>query len=133
MEAESFPVVATSSSGCAAVLGYADGRQIPRSERMFIIAKIVHSVQVPVTADVEAGCDDLEQTALDVIAAGAVGLNFEDMIGNNLVPLENQLQRLRKLRAVADESGLPLVLSGRPGRIACSCPGYAMRRPSFVW
>ena len=48
-----------------------------------------------------------------MIAAGAVGLNFEDMIGNNLVPLENQLQRLRKLRAVADESGLPLVINAR--------------------
>jgi 2-methylisocitrate lyase-like PEP mutase family enzyme len=113
MESEGFPAVATSSSGCAAVLGYADGQQIPRGEMIFLIAKIVNAVKTPVTADVEAGYDDAEQTALDVIAAGAVGLNLEDMAGDTLLPLENQLQRLRTLRTVADESGVPLVINAR--------------------
>ena len=39
VEAEGFPVVATSSSGCAAVLGYADGQQIPRGQMVFLIAR----------------------------------------------------------------------------------------------
>src|SRR5881275_1245089 len=113
VEAEGFPVVATTSSGCAAVLGYADGQKIPRGEMIFLIAKIVRAVNVPVTADVEAGYDDAEQTALDVIAAGAVGLNFEDMVDHKLVPLETQLQRIRMLRAVSDENGMPLVINAR--------------------
>jgi 2-methylisocitrate lyase-like PEP mutase family enzyme len=113
VESEGFPAVATSSSGCAAVLGYADGQQIPRAEMMFLIAKIVRAVDVPVTADVEAGYDDPEQTALDVIAAGAAGLNFEDMIDDVLIPLDDQLRRLRALRAVADASGVPLVINAR--------------------
>ncbi|MES1260385.1 MAG: isocitrate lyase/phosphoenolpyruvate mutase family protein, partial [Acidobacteriota bacterium] len=113
MESEGFPVIATSSSGCAAVLGYADGQQIPRSEMIFLIAKIVNAVKIPVTADVEAGYDDVEQTALDVLAAGAAGLNLEDMVGDSLLPLDHQLKRLRALRTVAGESGVPLVINAR--------------------
>jgi 2-methylisocitrate lyase-like PEP mutase family enzyme len=113
IEQEGFTVIATSSSGCAAVLGYADGQQIPRREMIFLIAKIVQSVKVPVTADVEAGYDNAEQTALDIIATGAVGLNFEDMIGDTLLPLETQVQRIRTLRTVADENGVPLVVNAR--------------------
>jgi 2-methylisocitrate lyase-like PEP mutase family enzyme len=70
-EAEGYPAVATTSAGCAAVLGYQDGQQIPRGEVVFLLAKIVNAVRVPVTADMEAGYDDVEQTALDLIAAGA--------------------------------------------------------------
>jgi 2-methylisocitrate lyase-like PEP mutase family enzyme len=113
VEAEGFPVVATSSSGCAAVLGYADGQKIPRAEMIFLIAKIVQAVKAPVTADVEAGYDDAEQTALDVIAAGAVGLNFEDMVGGQMVGLETQIQRIRMLRRVSEENGVPLVINAR--------------------
>ena len=113
IESEGFPVIATTSSGCGAVLGYADGQQIPRSEMMFLIRKIVQSVEVPVTADVEAGYGDIEQTALDLIATGAVGLNYEDMAGDELVPLDTQLKYIRTLRSVAEDKGVPLVINAR--------------------
>ena len=113
MESEGFPVVATSSAGCAAVLGYADGQRIPRGEMMYLLARIVSAVSVPVTADVEAGYDDVEQTALDVITAGAVGLNLEDMVGETLLPLGEQVERVRRARSVADNSGVPLVINAR--------------------
>src|SRR5215471_18338742 len=93
IEAEGFPAVATTSAGCAAVLGYADGQKIPRSEMLFLIGKITQAVDVPVTADVEAGYDDVEQTALDLIAAGAVGLNLEDLASGELLPVPEQLER----------------------------------------
>ena len=93
VEAEGFPAIATSSAGVAGVLGYPDGQQIPRTEMLFIIGKIAQAVNAPVTADVEAGYDDPAQTALDLIEAGAVGLNFEDMIGHELVPLAQQLAK----------------------------------------
>ncbi len=111
--AEGFPVIATSSSGCAAVLGYRDGQHIPRSEMIFLLAKIAHAVDVPVTADVEAGYDDAVETALDVIAAGAVGLNLEDMAGNELLPLPGQIARIQAVRRAADSSGVPLVINAR--------------------
>ena len=50
VEAEDFPVVATTSAGLAAVLGYPDGQKIPRSEMLFLIGRIASAVAIPVTA-----------------------------------------------------------------------------------
>jgi 2-methylisocitrate lyase-like PEP mutase family enzyme len=113
IEAEGFPVVATGSAGVAAVLGYPDGQHIPRSEMMFMVARMAASVDVPVTADVEAGYDDVAGTARDVIAAGAVGMNFEDMVDHELVPLKEQLERLRAVRKAGEAAGIPLVINAR--------------------
>ena len=98
VEAEGFKAGATGSAGVAAVLGYPDGQKIPRKEMMFMVARITAAVKVPMTADVEAGYDDPAQTARDVIAAGAVGMNFEDMIDHVLVPLPEQLEKIRAIR-----------------------------------
>jgi 2-methylisocitrate lyase-like PEP mutase family enzyme len=111
--AEGFPVIATSSSGCAAVLGYPDGQQIPRSEMIFMLAKITRAVDVPVTADMEAGYDSAVETALDVIAAGAAGLNLEDRAANELQPVSEQVERIRAVRRAADSGGVPLVINAR--------------------
>src|SRR5262247_713104 len=50
-----FPAVATTSAGVAAALGYPDGQRVSRDEMLEVIARIAHAVQVPVTADMEAG------------------------------------------------------------------------------
>jgi 2-methylisocitrate lyase-like PEP mutase family enzyme len=113
VEAEGFPAVATSSAGVAAVLGYPDGQQIPRSEMLFLLGKITRTVIVPVTADVEAGYDDPVNTALDVISSGAVGMNLEDMTDHKLIPLEEQLVVIRAIRDASDSEGVPLVLNAR--------------------
>src|SRR3974390_3420129 len=73
VEAEGFPAGATGSAGVAAVLVYPVGQRIPRNEMMYMVGRMCAAVNVPMTADVEAGYDDPVQTALDVIAAGAVG------------------------------------------------------------
>jgi 2-methylisocitrate lyase-like PEP mutase family enzyme len=52
--AEGYPAIASSSAGCAGVFGYPDGQRIPRREMIFLLARIAQSVDVPVTADVEA-------------------------------------------------------------------------------
>jgi 2-methylisocitrate lyase-like PEP mutase family enzyme len=113
VETEGFPAVATSSAGVAAVLGYPDGQHIPRPEMLFLIGRIARSVDVPVTADIEAGYSDPVQTAREVIAAGAVGMNLEDMKGDELIPLAEQVDRIRAVRAAAKETGVPLVLNAR--------------------
>ena len=109
VEAEGFPAVATSSAGVAAVLGYPDGQRIPRREMLFMIGKIAHAVDVPVTADIEAGYNDPVQTARDVIAAGAVGMNLEDMEGDTLIPLAEQVERIQAVRSASES----LVLNAR--------------------
>src|SRR5580704_17653785 len=102
VEAEGFPAAATGSAGVAAVLGYPDGQRIPRDEMMFMVSRMAAAVNVPLSADVEAGYGDPAGTALAVVAAGAVGMNLEDMDGHELVPLPEQLERIRAVKAAAD-------------------------------
>jgi 2-methylisocitrate lyase-like PEP mutase family enzyme len=99
VENEGFPAGATGSAGVAAVLGYPDGQRIPRKEMMYMVGRICGAVDVPITADVEAGYDDPVQTARDVITSGAVGMNFEDMVDHVLVPLDEQLDKIRAIKA----------------------------------
>src|ERR687890_1820718 len=77
--AAGFPVVATSSGGVAATLGYEDHEGAPADEMLAVAARIARSVDVPVTVDAEAGYgmdpDDLVAALED---AGAAGCNVED-------------------------------------------------------
>src|SRR3984885_10038825 len=114
VEAEGFPAIATSSAGVAGVLGYPDGQQIPRAEMLYLIGRIAATVNVPVTADVEAGYDDPAATTRDLIKAGVVGLNLEDMAGNELIPLAQQLETIRTVIAAAKDARIPIVLNARP-------------------
>jgi 2-methylisocitrate lyase-like PEP mutase family enzyme len=113
IETEGFPAIATSSAGVAGVLGYPDGQAIPRSEMLFLIGKIAHAVRLPVTADVEAGYDDPAQTARDVVESGAVGMNLEDMVDHELIPLDEQVETIRAVISAAKDAGVPLVLNAR--------------------
>jgi 2-methylisocitrate lyase-like PEP mutase family enzyme len=115
-----FPAIATTSAGIAAVLGYADGEQISREEMLDSVARIAAAVRVPVTADFEAGygpsLDDVAISAKSLVEAGAVGLNFEDIIGRNpdLVETSLQVQKIQKLCAVSSAAmGVPLVVNAR--------------------
>lgn len=119
LEEMGFPVVATSSAAIANGLGYPDGERISQPEMLAAVARIAAAVQVPVTADLEAGygstAADMPAFARAILAAGAVGLNFEDAQpdGSALFPLEVQVARLTALRAAAAAQGVPLVINAR--------------------
>src|SRR6478672_8390162 len=102
-EIAGFRAIGTSSAAIAYTLGYADGQQISRREMLDAIARIARAVAVPVTADVEAGYgrtpETAAETARQVIEAGAVGLNLEDL-DNELIPIETQVERLQAIRRV---------------------------------
>src|SRR4029077_15200826 len=53
--AAGFPVVATSSGGVAAALGYEDHEGAPADEMLAAAARITKGVEVPVSVDAEAG------------------------------------------------------------------------------
>ena len=115
-----FPAIATTSAGIAATLGYPDGQKISRDEMLGVIARIAKAVRVPVTADVEAGygvtVDDMTQTVKAVVAAGAVGINLEDVTSSDegsQVDLALQLEKIRAIRKATESLGVPLVLNAR--------------------
>ncbi|HTA25300.1 MAG TPA: isocitrate lyase/phosphoenolpyruvate mutase family protein [Terriglobales bacterium] len=120
IEQAGFPAIATTSAGIAFSLGYPDGQKISRQEMLAHVARIARAMRVPVTADVEAGYgelpEDAAETARAVIAAGAVGMNFEDGTDDPqhpLIDLPLQLERIRAIREVAEKSGVPIVLNAR--------------------
>lgn len=112
--------IGTTSWGIAALLGRPDGELVSRKEMLDMVGRIAASVDVPVTADVEAGygtsVEAAAETAAAVIEAGAVGINFEDADHarpGTLLPVEQQVERLRAIREVAERSGVPLLLNAR--------------------
>ena len=120
IEAAGFGAIATTSAGIAFTLGYPDGQHISRDEMLQAVARIAAAVNVPVTADVEAGYgerpEDAAQTALAVIESGAVGMNLEDSSGDAnypLVDLRLQLEKIAAVQQTARAAGVPIVLNAR--------------------
>ena len=112
--------VATTSSGVSWTLGVPDGEQLGRDEMIAAIARIVRVVDVPVSADLEAGYgpspSDVAATIEAAIDAGAVGANLEDRDRASaaiLWPVERQCERLAAARAAADRRGRPFVINAR--------------------
>jgi 2-methylisocitrate lyase-like PEP mutase family enzyme len=120
VEDAGFEAVATSSAGVAFSLGYPDGQRISRSEMMAAVARIARAVKVPVTADSEAGYgdrpEDAGQTATEVIAAGAVGMNLEDSRDDSadpLIDLTLAVEKIKAVREAASAAGVQIVLNAR--------------------
>jgi 2-methylisocitrate lyase-like PEP mutase family enzyme len=74
-----FPVVATTSGGVSAALGYEDHERAPAEAMLMAAGRIVRSVDVPVTVDTEAGygLSPFDFVA-ELMRMGAAGCNLED-------------------------------------------------------
>lgn len=111
--------IATSSAAAANALGYADGQHLTRVQMLAAVAAVAGAVDLPVTADMEAGYGDEPEaaaaTARGVVEVGAVGLNMEDLSdgGEDLLPIERFGAKIAAVRAVGDETGIPIVLNAR--------------------
>jgi len=74
-----FPALATSSGALVNALGYEDHEQAPVDDVLAAIARITRSVEVPVTADFEAGYGLAPLEIVDrLVEVGAAGCNLED-------------------------------------------------------
>jgi 2-methylisocitrate lyase-like PEP mutase family enzyme len=118
--AAGFDAIATTSGGVAWSLGYADGEQTPWAEVVAATARIVRSVRVPVTADIEAGygetADAVMRSVAEIIAAGAVGVNLEDGTPHGPIPIRSPADaanRIRAAREAAKAAAVPIVINGR--------------------
>jgi len=112
--------IATTSAGVAFSLGHPDGQSIPRDLMLEAVARIAKAVRIPVTADMEAGYgsspQEMAETTLRMIQAGAVGLNLEDSTDNPSHPLfslEEQVERIRAVRESASRAGVSVVINAR--------------------
>ena len=115
-----FPAIGTTSAGVAFSLGYPDGQKIPREEMLAAVRRIAEAVEVPVTADVEAGFgstpEEVAGTAQAVIAAGAVGMNLEDGAEEkpgSVADVNLQKEIIQAVLEVVEGAGVPFVLNAR--------------------
>jgi 2-methylisocitrate lyase-like PEP mutase family enzyme len=119
-EEAGFPAVGTSSAGVAFALGYPDGQKISRAEMLTVVHRIIEAVSIPVTADMEAGygtiAEEVAETAREVLAAGAVGMNLEDAVHDkpdSLADVNLQKEKIRAVVEVSARAGVPFVLNAR--------------------
>jgi 2-methylisocitrate lyase-like PEP mutase family enzyme len=114
--AAGFPVVATTSGGVAATLGYEDHEGAPGQEMLATAARIAQAVEVPVTVDAEAGYG---MEPAELVAAlrtmGAAGCNLEDSdyAAGTLRDRDRHAEWLAGVREAASDDGYPLVINAR--------------------
>jgi 2-methylisocitrate lyase-like PEP mutase family enzyme len=108
--------LATTSVAVAETLGYEDGEKTPPAEMLAAVSRIAAAVEVPVTADLEAGYglspDELIAGLLD---AGAVGLNQEDTdhASGTLADPDAHASRLGAIKEAGRRAGVDVVLNAR--------------------
>lgn len=111
--------LATGSWSVAAAHGFEDGERLPIGFYMDILARIVDSVDLPVTVDLESGYGAdpaaVGATMARAIQAGAIGCNIEDSFPENgsLRDVSTQVARLRAAREAADRLGVSAFLNAR--------------------
>jgi 2-methylisocitrate lyase-like PEP mutase family enzyme len=114
--AAGFPVVATTSGGIAATLGYEDHEGAPGDEMLAAAGRIARGVEVPVTVDAEAGYG---MEPAELVAAlrsiGAAGCNLEDSdyAAGNLRDPDRHAEWLEAVRRAASDDDYPLVINAR--------------------
>src|SRR5262245_8416332 len=119
MEWLGYPAVATASASVAYSLGYDDCQQITLEAMLDVVGRVASAVKVPVTADMEWGYaeepKDVAENMRRVLRAGAVGINLEDSVreGETLFATEFQCARIRAVREMARQEGVPLVINAR--------------------
>ncbi|WP_228728584.1 isocitrate lyase/PEP mutase family protein [Chryseobacterium endalhagicum] len=79
-----YQAVATSSSAVAFSLGYEDGENMSFDEYFYIIERILKSITIPLSVDLEGGYGkSVEEIVLNISRlgeAGVVGINIEDSV-----------------------------------------------------
>lgn len=109
-------MVATTSGGVAATLGYEDEEAAPAGEMLAAAARIARGVDVPVTVDAEAGYGMQPAELVAALRnAGAAGCNLEDTdhAAGGLRDPDRHAEWLTAVRAAASADGYRLVINAR--------------------
>ena len=116
-----FKALATTSAGYAFTRGLPDTvSAIDCDDMLTHIGQVVAATSLPVNADFQNGyADEPEGVAANVslcVATGVAGLSIEDATGDKATPLyelRKAVERIRAARAAIDDSGMPVILTGR--------------------
>lgn len=101
--------LATAGHSIAATFGYEDGENIPIELMLDMVGRIVAAVDVPVSADLDAGFGDPGETTRRAIGVGVVGANVEDRVK----PLAEAVAAVEAVIAAGESEGVPFALNAR--------------------
>lgn len=102
-----FKALGSSSHAIANAMGYEDGEQITVDEILFIVERIVKSVDIPVSVDFESGYsynpEEVAKNVKRLADIGVVGINLEDGQVKNgkriLGDIELHKQKIQAIKA----------------------------------
>src|SRR5882762_2529653 len=132
--------IATSSWSVAEAQGYRDGEAIPIALAEQIVARIVATIDAPVTVDFEGGYSEddgeLAENVSRLLDLGVIGINFEDRVVKSpgLYSVDRQARRIAAIRKAAEQKGIDLFINGRTdvffehGEDAAQAVGEALDR-----
>ncbi|MER2171753.1 MAG: isocitrate lyase/phosphoenolpyruvate mutase family protein, partial [Psychrobacillus psychrodurans] len=111
LEKVGFKAIGTTSWGIANSLGYIDGELIDFDRHLSIIKTIAENVNIPVSADIEAGYSEnveiVVNNVLKTADIGVVGINIEDSLKKQkgLREISKHCNLLEKIRIALDTNG----------------------------
>ena len=131
LQALGFKALATTSSGYAHSVGYADG-DAGLEQVLAHFSEMAEAADVPVNADFENGyAEDLGAMAENYrrcVETGVAGVSIEDFTGNDVDPLYDfgtAVKRVRAARDAVDKAGGDVLLTART-------EGFIKNRPDLA-
>lgn len=119
-EKEGWDAICTTSAGIGYSMGYPDGEVVTFDDVVRIVREIVRVVDIPLSVDMELGYgstpSEIKENVMRIVEAGAVGINIEDGYPGekpHLEDLDKQLEKLRSLKELRDEIGVPFFINAR--------------------
>lgn len=111
LEKVGFKAIGTTSWGIASSFGLADGECMEFEKQLGVIRTITENVNIPVSADIEAGySEDIDTIITHVLRTadvGVAGINIEDSFKtrNGLREIKDHCKLLTKMRIALDQNG----------------------------
>jgi 2-methylisocitrate lyase-like PEP mutase family enzyme len=129
LEQNGFKAIATSSTALSYALGYDDGEGMSFAELLYTLKRMVASVRVPVSADIEFGYSATVAGLLENIDklhdAGVVGINIEDSVvtsGRQLITADAFCRKLDAIRNHCIQHNIQLFVNARTDTFLLDVP-----------
>jgi 2-methylisocitrate lyase-like PEP mutase family enzyme len=101
LEQSGFKAAGTSSAAVAESLGYGDGEQMPFQDYLFVVKRIVSTIKLPFSVDLEMGygktSEEIYANVARLAQLGVVGINLEDS------RIDNSVRTLQELDVFANK------------------------------
>ncbi|MBW7868755.1 MAG: isocitrate lyase/phosphoenolpyruvate mutase family protein [Brumimicrobium sp.] len=119
-EKEDFTAVGTTSSGIAWSCGYKDGEHIPADLMLRVLERMVKSIDIPLSADIEGGyysgtSKEFAQFFASLMDIGVTGINIEDSHTRTktLDNIKEQQDKISLIKSLAKDKGMQLFINAR--------------------